>query len=199
MGCQKGSPAKEKCTAARKRYRNRCNKNEKSKKREEDSSPEKKRLKQNNDKDKKKEEEPKDQEQEKKDQDKIDHEKRESVTKIKKCIDCSENYEAEKKQQRELQCCFCEFSAHGCPIFKQQQISKGYVWFCGECRRMPNIFNLIFMVEERNRMANRIEELEKKDKISKDRIEELEKKDKISKDKKRKRNDSETIDNKKKN
>jgi len=55
------------------------------------------------------------------------------------------------------------------------------------------------MVEERNRMANRIEELEKKDKISKDRIEELEKKDKISKDKKRKRNDSETIDNKKKN
>merc|ERR1712243_548339 len=111
----------------------------------------------------------------------------------------SENYEAEKNNKEKLQCCFCEFSAHGCPIFKQQKISEGYVWFCRECRRMPNIFNLIFMVEERNRMANRIEELEKKDKISKDRIEELEKKDKISKDKKRKRNDSETIDNKKKN
>ena len=120
--CQKSSPEKEKCTAARKRYRNRCNKNEKWKKREEDSSPEKKRLKQDNDKDKKKEEEPKDQEQEKKDQDKINHEKRENVTRIKKCMDCSENYEAEKNNKEKLQCCFCEFSANGCSIFKQQKL-----------------------------------------------------------------------------
>merc|ERR1712243_210270 len=120
--CQKSSPEKEKCTAARKRYRNRCNKNEKWKKREEDSSPEKKRLKQDNDKDKKKGEEPKDQEQEKKDQDKINHKKRENVTRIKKCMDCSENYEAEKNNKEKLQCRFCEFSAHGCPIFKTKNI-----------------------------------------------------------------------------
>ena len=79
--CQKSSPEKEKCTTARKRYRNRCNKNEKWKTRDEDSSPEKKRLKEDNDKDKKKEE-PKDQEQEK-DQDKINHEKRENITRKK--------------------------------------------------------------------------------------------------------------------
>ena len=53
--------------------------------------------------------------------------------KRKKCMDCSENYEAEKNNKEKLQCCFCEFSAHGCPIFKQQKISKGYVWFCEEC------------------------------------------------------------------
>ena len=95
-------------------------------------------------------------------------------------MDCSENYEAEKNNKEKLKCCFCEFSAHGCPIFEQQKISKGYVWFCEECRELPKRINLTYMTEERTNLTNMIEEMKKKDKISKD--------------KKRKGNDSEIND-----
>ena len=80
-------------------------------------------------------------------------------------MDCSENYEAEKNNKEKLNCCFCEFSAHGCPIFEQQKISKGYVWFCEECRELPKRINLTYMTEERTNLTNMIEEMKKKDKI----------------------------------
>ena len=115
-----------------------------------------------------------------KDQDEINHGKRGNKTRKIKCIDCSENYEAEKNDKEKLNCCFCGFSAHGCPIFEQQEISKGYVWFCEECRNIPKRFNLTYMMEERIDLINMIEEMKKKDKISKD--------------KKRKRSDSEIED-----
>ena len=46
---------------------------------------------------------------------------------------------------------------------KQQKISKGYVWFCEECRELTKRINLTNRIEERINLTNMIEEMKKKE------------------------------------
>ena len=55
---------------------------------------------------------------------------------LKNCVDCNQMYTAEFDNNKRTSCHICKVNDHGCTQLEVCKKSKGYVWFCKECKEI---------------------------------------------------------------
>ena len=152
--CQKVIPKTKSLIQVRVNYLNKNNKDKDNEMeiRNEESSPVKKKMKKDNHMGKKKE----DSKNFRKDfegshrKDQINSKINENIV-IKMCIDCNENYNAERNSKDKLLCLLCKFGDHGCIDANSFQLSRGHMWMCRECVenvKSPKMTNMVEKIRE---------------------------------------------------